>query len=141
MRALMFLIAALFAVATPAAAEDYRFTVPVRIENMRFAENVRVSCTAVMNVSGINRAVTGQTPVTLSSGGFRGTVTVSVTLPPGVSRADYGFSACELTYTWHNADGTADRGGYIDQTSRNAGYTRGTGQVVDQSQSWRSVPP
>jgi|CXWL01.1.fsa_nt_gi hypothetical protein len=128
----MFVIGAL-AFAPKAHADDFTFTVPVRVENMRLAENVRVNCSVIEDLP-TPHAITigGSAPVPLVDGAFNGTVTVVVNVSRGWTRADADRWECGLVYTWRMPDGTLfNRSLYPGE--RNTQFTRYTGQAVASS--------
>ena len=94
--------------AAPASAQDFTFTVPVRIENMRHIENAQVNCSVINETGGIRRAVSlaPSVPVPLSGGAFNGNIIVPVSVSSGYTRADVTHWGCSLVYRWRMPDGT-----------------------------------
>lgn len=117
--------------AAPASAEDYTFTVPLRIENMDHATGGLVSC-GITNRSGeIPRSLGpgGQTWFTLTDGNYTGDVTVVVNLGSGYTRADATHWRCHVAYFWRMPDGsTFNRS--VPSGTRATEYQRYTGQAV-----------
>jgi hypothetical protein len=115
-----------------AHAEDYVFTLPVRIENMRNMESANATC----GVEGIAArrlpAGTGYTyvPVPLVDGAYNGTLTIRVTLPVGFTRADFPRWACGIVYRWPRPAGASAGYGSDEQ---NLLYATETGQTVASS--------
>jgi hypothetical protein len=127
-------VAATLALATPAHADDFTFTVPIRIENMTHAENVRVSCDLIRDSGlGMRTGVgsTGQIAVPLVAGRYVGTLTLPVTVSgAGYTAADATHWGCNITYRWRMPDGTLfNRSLRLDE-SRAVEYERYTGQHV-----------
>ena len=84
-----------------ALAENITFTVPVRIENMRYLESANVDCsvsTALGAALGRQRA-----PVPLVNRQFNGDLSLVVALPAGRTAADATTYECALTYTFSPA--------------------------------------
>jgi len=117
--------------AAPAHADDFTFTVPVRIENMDHATGGLVSCSA-MNRTGVeprHLGPGGQTWFTITDGNFSGNVVVVVNLPSGYTRADATHWSCGMSYFWRMPDGTIfNRSLRVGE--RAATYERYTGQAV-----------
>ena len=124
MRMLCSILLALAASASVADAADYIFTVPVRVENMRFADRVTVTC----NVLNLHRPVgySGEIPVPLTAAAYHGSITINVDLLPGYVRADASLWSCALVYYWHRPAG-APSAGLLDQY---VFYQRETGQAI-----------
>lgn len=135
MRFALCTILATLALTTVAKAENYAITVPVRIQNMRFAENVRVNCYVGFPGGG---TLSMWTPVTLVDGSFTGDVTVLIERPPpgpaeAESRAEANRWGCSVVYVWRTADGSLYGHPFHSSDERNRTYTRDTGQVVASS--------
>ena len=132
------LMIALAPINPPAVFADYVLNVPVRIENMRNVSSAYVTCNIYhFGTSPSDRQALGvgaRTAVTLSDGGFNGTVTVTVS----VSAADairytpntYG---CNLIFLWRNPDGTEFNESTRSMAERATAYTRLTGQEISEN--------
>ena len=124
-------LAALLLCAAPASAQDFTFTVPVRIENMRHIESANVNCT-VLAVVGVERRSLSVAPpvaVPIRDGAFRGNITVPVNVSSGYTRSDATNWYCSLTYNWRMPDGTLFNRS-LSSGERPTNYTRYTGQTV-----------
>ena len=135
-----FLIAALCALSlAPAAyADDFTFTVPVRVENMTSSSGARVIC-SVYTASAPSVLVTssgqGQSDfVTFTGGNYTGSVRVVVNLHAGVRRDAIHSYSCGLGY-WANSGGTGVMVSGNTSEAAAADYTRITGQAVASSHS------
>lgn len=125
-------LAALLCAAAPASAQDFTFTVPVRIENMRHIESAQVNCSVVnQDASGVRRAVSlaPSVAVPVSGGAFNGNITVPVNVSSGFTRADATHWGCSLVYRWRMPDGTVFNRS-LPSGERASNYTRYTGQSV-----------
>ncbi|QGZ96705.1 hypothetical protein [Terricaulis silvestris] len=113
-----------------ARAEDYVFTLPVRIENMRNMESADATC----GVEGLRRLPAGAgytyVPIPLIDGAYNGTLTIRVTLPVGFTRADFPRWACGIIYRWRRPAGASAGYGSGEQ---NLLYATETGQTVASS--------
>ena len=114
---------------------DYVLRVPVRIENMRNVSSAFLSCTILQEATPTETrqalGIGARSPVTLTDGGFNGTVTVTVS----VSAADAirytpNMYGCILVFVWRNPDGTEFRESMRSIAERAAAYTRMTGQEI-----------
>jgi hypothetical protein len=117
--------------AAPAFADDYTFTVPLRIENMDHATGGLVAC-GIYNRSGpIPRALGpgGQTWFTITDGNYSGNVVVPVNLGSGYTRADATHWQCHVAYFWRMPDGSIFNRSLTAGT-RASEYQRYTGQAV-----------
>ena len=123
----------------PAAyADDFTFTVPVRVENMTSSSGARVVC-AVYTASAPSAALTasgqGQSDfITFTGGNYTGPVHVVVNLRVGVRRDSIHSYWCTLGY-WATVDG---RGSMVSGNTSEAQaieYTRITGQEVASAHS------
>jgi hypothetical protein len=121
---------AALAFASPAHADDYTFTVPVRIENMRFVESANVNCGVYRDTPVATAlSVGGRTAVPLVDHSFTGNVTVVVNLSSGYTRADATRWGCGLVYNWRMPDGSVFNRS-LSSGERPREYQRYTGQTV-----------
>src|SRR6476661_4224535 len=91
----------------PASAADFTFNVPVRIENMRNANEAWVSCDLFQGTLGSRRSVGfGRTEVPIHSGAYTGTVAVNVNAASGFIATDADSWGCFLIYEWAMPDGS-----------------------------------
>jgi len=114
---------------------DYVLNVPVRIENMRNVSSAYLTCTILHDgaTAADRRALSigTRSPITLTNGGFNGTVTVTVP----VSAADAirytpNMYGCGLVFLWRNPDGTEFNESMRSNAERATAYTRLTGQEI-----------
>lgn len=119
--------AAWIGLAASALAEDFTFHVPVRIENMRFAESGIVLCSVVAR--GRSIAAPAQ-PFTVVDGAYRATHTFAINLGADVRRDEATRYSCVLNFSYRNSEGVllnATSSGLLRQAEV---YTRDTGQAV-----------
>jgi hypothetical protein len=116
-----------------AHAEDFEFTVPVRIENMRHITGASVTC-GLEGYRGTRTLPVGSTfsytPVPIVDGAYTGSITVRITLPTGVARSDFPRWQCGLMYSWPRPAGAT--GGYSTGDEHEL-YAIETTQVVARS--------
>jgi hypothetical protein len=131
--------AAALLTAGTAHADEYRFTVPVRIENLRAAVEAGAICTVgLRSGSGGLLGVSRTAPITLTDGSYTGTVEVVVPLGSGFTAADVNNWGCSLMYRWRLPDGSMQTRSFGTQSERNTTYTRDTGQeIVSSNAEWR----
>ena len=125
---LSILLLAAAIVPAPAAATDFTFTVPVRIERMEHATSAWVSCSVLPSTRSIS--VGQRTDVPLVDGGYSGTVTVDVDTGAAFLPEDASRWLCSLNYAWRMPDGTTSTISVARPDERNPLYTRYTGQEV-----------
>jgi hypothetical protein len=118
--------------AAPASADDFTFTVPVRIENMSHIEGAQVNCSVVNQAAdGTRRAISlaPSVAVPVTAGAFNGNITVPVNVSSSYTRADATHWGCTLSYRWRMPDGTLFNRSLVPG-ERAREYTRYTGQTV-----------
>ena len=134
MRLICTILLALFAATGVAGAVDYVFGVPIRIENLRFAESAQLLCNVFGAPGPIGRS--GYIAVPLTDGAYHGVVPVSVTLNVGYARADAMSWLCELQYSWRRPPGSRSVG-FVE---RDRYYQLETGQAITSSNMVESGP-
>ena len=119
---------------SPAAATDYTFNVPVRIENMSNATEAWVACDIYQGTLATKRSVGfGRTEVPLSGGAYSGNIAVNVNAAAGYLATDADSWGCFLAYIWRMPDGSTFTRSTAGGDERNSLYTRYTGQEVASS--------
>jgi hypothetical protein len=133
-----FLAAALALFASSAFAEDFTFTVPVRIENMGHITGAYVQCAVyTARPAQISPSTTEIVPV--SGGEFHGNVVVRVTLMTGYRREDVGRWACGLYYQFNDDQGRPFYRALAPGETTEGLYTQMTGQEVVTAHTWEQV--
>lgn len=113
-----------------AAAADFTFVVPVRIENMRNIAMASVNCDVFTGESYSRRAIGfGRTDLVLADGAYSGNVSVNVDTTSGYTPDDATSWYCGLGYSWRMPDGSIGSRGMTEE-ERASLYTRYTGQEV-----------
>lgn len=134
-----FLIAAAFAaLLTPsvALADDFTFTVPVRVENVRASPTMRVFCDVYgVDAHGAPRHIThfGAVDVTPVGGAYHGNVTVVANLLDGERRDEARTWECSMTYYYRSPSAGMMMISGADDADRNGQYTHFTGQEISAS--------
>ena len=123
----MLLLAAAI-VPAPAAAVDFTFTVPVRIERMAHVTSAWVTCNVLPGTRTIS--VGDRTNIPLVDGSYSGTVTVDVDTGTAFLPEDASRWVCSLNYAWRMPDGSTASISVLRPEERNPLYTRYTGQEV-----------
>lgn len=119
---------------TAATAQDFTFTVPVRIERMQNIERAWVNCSVVVTTPTMTSMSAPPVYVPLRDGSYTGTITVNLDMASGYVPSDASRWGCSLVYNWRAADGTVFNRSLFESEDRNALYTRDTGQEVVSSQ-------
>ena len=116
---------------------DYVLNVPVRIENMRNVSSASLTCdiyhfgTSTTDRQALGNPGGGRANITLTDGGFNGTVSVTVTVSAANAlRYTPNTYGCALVFLWRNPDGTEFRESLGSSAERATAYTRITGQDV-----------
>jgi hypothetical protein len=134
------LLLALAPVNTHTFFADYVLNVPVRIENMRNVSSAYLSCdiyhfgSSTTDRQALGNPGGGRANITLTDGGFNGTVSVTVTVSAANAlRYTPNTYGCSLVFLWRNPDGTEFNESFRSNDDRATAYTRITGQDITQN--------
>ena len=119
---------------------DYVLNVPVRIENMRNVSSAYLTCdiyhfgTSPTDRQSLGNPGGGRVNLTLTDGGFNGTVTVTVTVSAANAiRYTPNTYGCSVIFRWRNPDGTEFNESMPSNAERATAYTRLTGQDISEN--------
>lgn len=120
--------AALIAWTPSAHAEDFTFNVPVRIENMRFAEAGILGCS--VSSAGTRMVRSPEVTFPITDGNYRQMVPVTLNLPAGERRDAFTDFSCVLYISFRPSGGALLYGGDYNPVRFVTEYPARTSQAI-----------